>query len=403
MSARGEAARREHTPTSSSTDRFYGFHFYAHPQPQCGSFHRGDLSCITGAGAALNRISPPGKLPPGKLPPGKLPPDLLSRLLSNAPILDGRVVLGAGVGLDCAVVDPGGDRLLVFKSDPITFTSDQLGWYAVQVNANDIACTGATPRWFLATLLLPERSATAVMAETIFDQIYRACNQLKVSVIGGHTEVTVGLDRPLLCGTLIGEVDRDRLVTPNGLSPGDRILLTKGVPIEAVSILARELPERLAQTLSTKELDEARNYLFDPGISVVREAFLALSTGRVNAMHDPTEGGLYAAVWEMAQASGCALVVDPSVVPVPELAARVCTAVGIDPLAAIASGALLIAAPPGDADKIAAALEGEGIRCVEIGYAEPGPPNAWRESSGSRSPLPWPKQDEIARIFAQSL
>jgi hydrogenase maturation factor len=345
----------------------------------------------------------PGILPPGKLPPGKLPPGLLDQLLSNAPILDGRIILGAGIGLDCAVVDPGGDRLLVFKSDPITFTSEQIGWYAVQVNANDIACTGAEPCWFLATLLLPEGIATAEMAEAIFDQVYRACKELKVSVIGGHTEVTAGLDRPLFCGTLIGEVERGRLVTPKGLSPGDRILLTKGVPIEAVSILARELPERLAPALSPNDIDKARNYLFDPGISVVKEAHLALAAGRVSAMHDPTEGGLYAAVWEMAQASGCALVVDPSAVPVPELAARACAVVEIDPLASIASGALLIAAPPVDSAKIAASLEREGIRCAEIGFAEPGPPKAWQVSSGSRSPLPWPERDEIARIFSQTL
>ncbi len=343
---------------------------------------------------------PPGMLPPGKLPPGKLPPDLLNRLLSNAPILDGRILLSAGVGLDCAIIDTGSDRLLAFKSDPITFASDQIGWYAVQVNANDIACAGAAPRWFLATLLLPEGIATVEMAETIFDQIFQACAALNISVIGGHTEITLNIDRPIICGTLIGEVDRERLVTSRGILPGDRLLLTKGVPIEAVSILAREMPERLSLTLSAAEMVQARNYLFDPGISVVKDAQLALSAGRVNAMHDPTEGGLYAAVWELVQASGRALVVDPMAVPVPVLARRTCAAMGIDPMASIASGALLIAAPAGDAEKIASALNGEGITCAEIGYAEPGPPAAWQESSGERSPLPWPDRDEIARLFS---
>ena len=341
----------------------------------------------------------PGKLSPGRLLPGKLPPDLLSRLLSNAPILDGRVVLGAGIGLDCAVVDAGGDNLLVFKSDPITFTSDQIGWYAVQVNANDIACTGATPRWFLATLLLPEDSATAEMAEEIFSQVYQACKELNISVIGGHTEITLGLERPILSGALIGEVERSRLVTPRGLTPGDRVLLTKGVPIEAVSILARELPERLALLLSPDEMEQVRRYLYDPGISVVKDAQFALAAGRVSAMHDPTEGGLYTAVWELAHASGCALVVDPSAVPIPEIAGRACAAAGIDPLASIASGALLIAAPGDDSGKIIRALIKEGIPCAEIGYAEPGPAAAWGEVGGRRTPLPLPERDEITRIF----
>lgn len=335
------------------------------------------------------------------LPVGKLPSDLLAKLLSHAPILDGRILLGPGVGLDCAVVELG-ERLLVFKSDPITFAADQIGWYAVQVNANDIATTGAAPRWFLASLLLPEGNATPALAETIFDQIYHACRDLGISVIGGHTEITYGLDRPILTGTLIGEVDQERLVTPRGLRPGDRLLLTKGVPIEALAILARELPDRLADSLSPMEIEQARNFLYHPGISVVRDAQLALQAGKVSAMHDPTEGGLFAAVWEMAQASGCALVVDPQAVPVPELARRACAALGIDPLGAIASGALLLTAPPEDALKIRAALQTSGIPCAEIGYAEDGPPAAWQVTQGVRSPLPRPARDEIARLFDET-
>jgi len=361
----------------------------------------GSPSGILNPGGLPSGMLLPGGSPSGVLKPGKLPPDLLARLLSQAPIHDGRLVLGPGVGLDCAVVDPGGDLLLVFKSDPITFASDEIGWYAVQVSANDIACTGAAPVWFLATLLLPEGRATAGMAEAIFSQVYKACEALRISVIGGHTEVTVGLDRPIICGAMVGEVARERLVTPRGLSPGDRLLLTKGVPVEAVSILARELPERLSAALTPQEIVQARGYLYKPGISVVADSRLAMEAGRVTAMHDPTEGGLLAAIWELAQASGCGLVVDLASVPVPELAARACTAVGIDPLAAIASGALLLAAPPGDAGNIIAELAAAGIRCAEIGYAEAGPPAAWAESGGERSKLPWPERDEIARLFSK--
>src|SRR5512141_40767 len=107
------------------------------------------------------------------LPLGKLPPDFLARLLAGAPIKDSRVLYGPGIGLDCAVIDLG-ERMLVFKSDPITFATDDIGWYAVQVNANDIATTGAAPRWMLATLLLPENATSQASVETIFSQIYQA-------------------------------------------------------------------------------------------------------------------------------------------------------------------------------------------------------------------------------------
>lgn len=332
------------------------------------------------------------------LPVGKLPPVLLARLLADAPVADPDVLLGPAVGVDCAVVD-GGDRLLVFKSDPITFATDELGWYLVHVNANDIATTGATPRWLLVTMLLPEGATTAGLVETISQQIYDACRALEIAVIGGHTEITHGLTRPLAVGTLVGQVARERLVTPQGVSPGDRLLLTKGVPIEATAILAREFRERLGLTLSAADLDEASAYLHEPGISVMRDAQVALAAGEVTAMHDPTEGGVAAALWELAEAGDCALVVDPDAVPVSPLSARICDIFGLDPLATIASGALLLTAPPKDVTDIRSALVEAGIDCSEIGAVEAGPTAVWRETSDGRTLWPRPEQDEIGKAY----
>ena len=332
------------------------------------------------------------------LPVGKLPVELLARFLDQVPIQDPRVVVGPGIGLDCAVVDMG-DTFLVIKSDPITFAGDQIGWYLVQVNANDIATTGARPRWLLVTLLLPEGQTTAELVEQISRQINSACQEIGVWVIGGHTEITHGLARPIVVGTMIGEVAPDSLVTPRGASPGDRLLLTKGVPIEATAILAREFPDRLAPALSPAELEEAGNFLYNPGISVLRDARVAMQAGRVTAMHDPTEGGLAAALWELAQACGHSLVVDPAAVPVPPLSARICQALDLDPLAAIASGALLLAAPAEDAPKIRRTLEAEGIVCAEIGAVEAGPATVRQITASGRQPWPHPARDEIARVY----
>lgn len=332
------------------------------------------------------------------LPVGKLPPDLLAGLLARAPASDPRVRLRPGPGLDCAVVDLG-DRLLVFKSDPITFATAEIGWYLVQVNANDLATTGAVPRWFMLTMLLPEGATTPALVEQLSDQVYAACRELGIDVIGGHTEVTHGLARPILSGTLIGEAAPGRLVTPRGAQPGDRLLLTKGVPIEATALLAREFPDRLRGHLSPAELAEAQAYLIRPGISVVRDSALARQAGRVSAMHDPTEGGLAGALWELAEACGHGLWFEPGLVPVPALAARVCAAFGLDPLAAIASGALLLTAPPRDVAPICAALASAGLACAEIGTVEQGPAGVWQAAPGGRQPLPRPARDEIARIF----
>jgi hydrogenase expression/formation protein HypE len=332
------------------------------------------------------------------LPLGKLPPELLARLLANAPIQDTRVLLGPGIGLDCAVIDLG-ERLLVFKSDPITFATQEIGWYAVQVSANDIATCGARPCWYLATILLPENQTTSELVETISGQIFSACKELGISVIGGHTEITSGLERPLVMGTLIGEVDRESLVTPRGATPGDRVLLTKGIPIEATAILSREFPDPLKKALGVEKGRQAASYLYNPGISIVRDARIACAAGHVTAMHDPTEGGLAAALWELAEACGHSLIINPEAVPILPLAREVCQVFGLDPMRAIASGALLLTSPSTDAETIRRTLEAEGIPCAEIGWVEEGLPSVWSEGSGQREQLIRPMQDEITKVF----
>jgi len=329
------------------------------------------------------------------LPAGKLPPELPARVLAQAPCADPRVVIGPG--LDCAVVQSG-DSYLVFKSDPITFAAANIGWYLVQVNANDIAAAGAAPRWMLVTALLPEGETTPELVEEISGQVYRACAELGIAVIGGHTEITCRLNRPILVGTLIGEAAPQMLVTPQGAQPGDRVLLTKGVPIEAVSILGREFEDRLRGKFSAQQIEEAKAYLYHPGISVVRDARVAMRSGRVHAMHDPTEGGVASALWELAEASRRSLIINPAAIPTPPLARDLCRYFAIDPLAAIASGALLLTAPAEDAADIRRALETEGIPCAEIGAVKDGPAEV-RTSQGKL--LPRPPRDEIARIMEE--
>lgn len=329
---------------------------------------------------------------------GKLPPDLLKHLLAPAPQLDPRILMGPGLGLDCAILDLG-DRLLVFKSDPITFATDQIGWYAVQINANDISTTGAEPSWMLVTLMLPEGKATAQLAEDILGQVYSAARELGISVVGGHTEVTYGLDRPIISAALIGEVDHEHLITPRGARPGNLILLTKGVPVEGTALLAREFPERLRQHFSENEIHQAQDYLTQPGISVVRDSRIARQSGRVTSMHDPTEGGLGAALWELAEASGCLFEFDPQSVPVPELAGRVCQLFGLDPLATIGSGALLMTAEAEDVPQIVNALKEAGILCGVIGRVQAGEPAVWAVTPRGRSLYVRPMRDDITRVF----
>ncbi len=332
------------------------------------------------------------------LPLGKLPAPLLARLLESNPIRDPSVLVGPGVGLDCAVVEFG-EKLLVLKSDPITFATGEIGRYLVQVNANDIATTGGRPRWLLVTLLLPEGKTTEESAVEIFTQVVKAAEPLGITVIGGHTEITYGIDRVLAMGTLIGEVDKSKLITPRGAQPGHRILVTKGIAIEATAIVAREFGDRLRPHLTEKELNAAAAYLTTPGISVLRDAQVAMDAGEVSAMHDPTEGGLASALWELAEACGHSLVIDLASIPITELSKKICQTVGIDPIASISSGALLLTAPITDSERIRCALVESGIDCADIGSVEDEPPKVWFEEEAGRTELNWPARDEITKLF----
>ena len=331
---------------------------------------------------------------------GKLPMELLSRLLSDIQIRDPRVVLGARAGEDAALIDMG-DRYLVAKTDPITFATDLIGWYLVQVNSNDLAAMGATPRWLMATLLLPE-GTTETQTQAIFEQLREACDSHGITLIGGHTEITYDLPRPIAMGALLGEVAKDKVVLSSGAQAGDSIVLTQGIAIEGTSILAREAEDVLvARGVSQEVIERAKSFLFAPGISVAKAATIACDTVDVHAMHDPTEGGVAAALLELATAADTGLVVDAGRIPVLPECRAICEALALDPLGLIASGALLATMPSSEAERLIAALGREGIPASVIGSVTPKSEGMRFLSGGVERPLPTFERDELARFFAE--
>ena len=335
--------------------------------------------------------------------PGKLPPDLLTILLAHSRRDDPRLLVGPRVGEDAAVIDMGGDRLLLAKSDPITFATDAIGHYAVTVNANDIATMGGTPRWFLATLLLPETGTTSELVHDIFRQIHRACEALDITLAGGHTEITVGLSRPILSGHMLGAVPRDRLVTSAGGQVGDAILLTKGFPLEGITIMARECADVLAaHGFATSDIARWQQMLFTPGISVVHDAHVLHQAVDVHAMHDPTEGGLASGLHELAQASGVGLHIFADRLPVLDAGIQLCTALGLDPLGTIASGALLALVPEAHVEQAISACTAANIACSHIGTVVENPSERLVVDASGTRPLPTFARDEIVRLFEES-
>ncbi len=332
-------------------------------------------------------------------PTGKLPLEYLHTLLARYVQVDERLVAGPRVGEDVAVIDMG-DRYMVVKTDPITFATDQIGWYAVHVNANDVATSGARPLWMLNTVLLPERRTTPALVDDIFDQLHRACESLGITLVGGHTEVAWGLERPIVVGVLIGEVERERLHMTSDARVGDHVLLVKGIPIEGTAIIAREKYEELRRRgFSQDMLDKARNYLYEPGISVVSAAHMAVDHPGVHAMHDPTEGGLATGLHELAFAASAGVTLYRDRVPVLPEGEALCRAFGLDPLGVIASGALLVTVTPQHSASLMGRYQALGIPCAHVADLVPAEEGCTVIDGQGRHLLPRYDSDEIARLF----
>ncbi len=327
---------------------------------------------------------------------GKLPSGLLARLLARLPA-DPRLLIGPGIGLDAAAIDLGGGRVLVAKADPVTFASERIGRYAVHVNANDVACLGARPSWFMATVLLPQ-DATSELAESIFEQIRSTCAELGVTPAGGHTEITVGLDRPIVAGAMLGETTVDALVRPERALPGDHLILTKGIAVEGTALLAREAPAALRERgVDQRTIEAAARLLDEPGISIVRDAQAACAAARVHALHDPTEGGLATALLELSQTTGYQLHVRSADITVLAETRSICAALALEPLGLLASGALLIVVDEADCDSVRRALTAENVASCCIGELAPTRGAAIIDEHGR--PIRRFERDEVARFF----
>lgn len=330
------------------------------------------------------------------LPPGKLPPWLLRKVLPTT--TDNSVLVGPGIGRDAAAIAVG-DRIVVAKNDPITFASQGAADHLVDVNANDIACMGAVPRWLLVTGLLPHGVTPADVLRD-FNDLRVACARREVELIGGHTEILEGLERPILVGMMLGEADRDALLRPGLARPGDALLLTKALAIEGTALLARDRAESLSRHVGESTVLAAQRLLKDPGISVVADARLALESGGVTALHDPTEGGFANAVRELAAVSDCGLAIDAEAIPVNPETRSIADALGLDPLGMLASGALLIAANPEAAPAIVRAFARQQMPIAEIGTLTDDPEQAMLYTNDGAVPLPEFAVDEVARALS---
>jgi len=331
------------------------------------------------------------------LPTGKLPNRLLRDFLNQFIFDDPTVLINPGVGEDITAVDVESKEVLVLKSDPITFATDSIGQYAVLVNANDIATSGAIPRWFLTTMLFPGGS-TASQIRFVFNELKSFCRRWGITLCGGHTEITDAVTRPIIAGMMAGTVSRQTLIDKRNMAKGDRVYLTKGVAVEGTAIIAREFAERLRKTgMSQKEIDQCRRFL--DNISVIAEAKIAAATKGTSAMHDVTEGGLATALEELSFAGNHKIKVFTDKIHVFPETQKLCDLFNIDPLGLIGSGSLLICCRRDNCDKLVKNIGDAAIDIVCIGEVMDSGQGVLALKGKARVPWPTFEVDEITKLF----
>jgi HAD superfamily hydrolase (TIGR01509 family) len=321
--------------------------------------------------------------------PGKVPWELVAKVVARE--LPPEVVLGPAAGEDAALVRIGGE-LWALASDPVTFTAADAGRLAVIVNANDVAVCGARPSLFLAVVLVAPDEAEPRRIHELLGQIVAACDRFGIALIGGHTEVTPGLDRSVVVGTMLGRV-MGRAITTGGLRDGDLVGITRWAGLEGTAILLAEFGPRLRALHGESAFRELDAVLAGDWLSVVPEALAAAVDPAVSALHDVTEGGVGEALWELERASGLSVEVDPERVPVRPETRLICSELGIDPLGLIGSGALLVGCAEEGRERVAGALAAAGAGVEWIGRARAG----GRPSGPSR---PRFERDELLRALA---
>ncbi|MCR5302700.1 MAG: AIR synthase family protein [Lachnospiraceae bacterium] len=293
----------------------------------------------------------------GKVPENVLTRSIIRQISTKRP----EILVGAGIGEDCAAIRLENDEIFVMSTDPITGTSHDIGALSVHVTANDIASSGAEVIGIMLSVLLPEGSEESDLKH-IMHQASKECEKLGIQVIGGHTEVTPVVSQPVITSTGIGKVRKDRMITTSGAKPGDDVVVTKWIGLEGTGIIAKDDRDYLLKRFSPSFVDRAEG--FSELVSVVKDALTAVQAG-VSAMHDVTEGGIFGALWEVAVSSKCGLEVELSDIPVRQETVEICEVYGIDPYRLISSGSMLITAPNGS--DVVRALKREGINAAVIG------------------------------------
>ena len=325
---------------------------------------------------------------------GKVPENVLKRsVMKQIKKRRSEVLVGSGVGEDCAALALEADEVFVMSTDPITGTAQDIGQLAIQITVNDLASSGAEPIGVMLTILLPVGSREIVL-KRIMSQVSAACAAADIQVIGGHTEVTDVVNQPLISVTGVGKVKKGKMITTGGALPGMDVVVSKWIGLEGTSILAKEKEAELLTKLPASMVERAKNY--DAMISVLKEGMVGARYS-VAAMHDVTEGGIFGALWEVGEASNVGLEIDLKAIPVKQETIEICEFFDINPYQLISSGSMLMVTA--DGEELVEALAKEGVPATVIGKVTGGNDRVIIRDEERRFLEP-PKTDELYKVLS---
>lgn len=242
------------------------------------------------------------------------------------------------VGEDCSVLEFDSGDNIVLSTDPITGATKHIGKLAVHVSCNDVSTSGAQPVGILVTILLPPGSSEEVFKE-IMEDIISTAHKSNIEILGGHTEVTDAVTRPVVSTTVIGKVNKEDMVATEGAIVGQDIILTKWAGLEGTSILANEYEKILTEKLG-HDIVAAGKKLGDY-LSVIPESQVARKCA-ITSMHDVTEGGILGALWEVAQCANVGITIHMNQIPVRKETQAICDFFDISPYKLISSGCMIM-------------------------------------------------------------
>lgn len=324
---------------------------------------------------------------------GKLPEQVLIRsVLKQIKHRRDEVLIGPGVGLDCAALELGEGEALVMSTDPITGTVKDLGRHCIHITANDLAASGAEPLGVMLTVLLTEETEEAEIKK-MMAEAEEACKELNMEILGGHTEITDVVKQPLITVTGVGKIKKERLLNQVQAKPNLDVVITKWIGLEGTSILAKEREEDLLKTFSPAFVNTAKG--FDQYLSVVPEGRIASDMG-ASAMHDITEGGVFGALWELASAGNVGLEIDLKAIPIRQETVEVCEHFDANPYQIMSSGSMMIAIQDGAA--LVRSLKAEGIEASVVGRTTEGRDKILRNGQEIRY-LDRPQPDELYKAL----